>query len=303
MNLSLLFVVAVAGLEEPAPVVAFEDRGSELVIRVDGKPLGRWVMKHPEVKRPHFQDLHAPSGRMVTRPCPPRPNLDPADHPTMHPGLWLAFGDVDGHDFWRNRAEVVHAGFEEPPTAFPGGGRFTVRHRYLAGSKPICEETCRIIIRCTEKSTTIDWSSTFRSESAVRFGDQEEMGLGIRVATSMTVARGGSIRNSEGDRDERGVWGKPADWCSYQEGEGPQLLGVALFSDPSNFRRPWFHARDYGLLVANPFGRHSFGKGSPSAVVLGPGSPLKLNYRIVIHDGELPADAGSFPKPAPGTPR
>ena len=34
-----------------------------------------------------------------------RQDLD--DHPTMHPGLWLAFGDINGADFWRNKGRVL----------------------------------------------------------------------------------------------------------------------------------------------------------------------------------------------------
>ena len=42
---------------------------------------------------------------------------------------------------------------------------------------------------------------------------------------------------------------------------------------PGNFGRSWFQARDYGLLVANPFGRRYFTGGEPSRVVTGKEGP------------------------------
>ena len=50
----------------------------------------------------------------------------------MHPGLWLAFGDVGGADFWRTKGAVQHVGFVGKPEATRDGGTFAVRNRYRA---------------------------------------------------------------------------------------------------------------------------------------------------------------------------
>ena len=53
--------------------------------------------------------------------------------------------------------------------------------------------------------------------------------------------------------------------------------------------RSW-HARDYGLLSANPFGRHDFEKlkDNPTAGnhVIPAGGSLLLRYRLVFHRGD-----------------
>ena len=47
------------------------------------------------------------------------------------------------------------------------------------------------------------------------FGTQEEMGLGVRLATPLTVKSGnGRITNSVGGTNEKGTWGQAADWCA-----------------------------------------------------------------------------------------
>jgi hypothetical protein len=64
-----------------------------------------------------------------------------------------------------------------------------------------------------------------------------------------------------------------------------------LMPDPKNFRRSWFHARDYGLLVANPFGRQAFTKGKPSQVVVKKGETLTLRFGVLVHDSDLDCKA------------
>ena len=44
-----------------------------------------------------------------------------------------------------------------------------------------------------------------------------------------------------------------------------------------------WHARDYGLLVANPFGRAAFGAGLSSKVVVSPANSLRLRFGLLIH--------------------
>ena len=64
----------------------------------------------------------------------------------MHPGLWLAFGDISGHDFWRNKARIRHAGFVKEPFTTETHGGFSVWNEYVADGQIICEEICRIAI-------------------------------------------------------------------------------------------------------------------------------------------------------------
>ena len=267
--------------------VKFERGKDHVSIRIGGKPFATYVWNDPTVKRPYFAHIRSPKGVQVTRTFPPVEGRDATDHATMHPGLWLAFGDISGTDFWRNKGVVRHAGFVEEPVDDPQGGRFAVRNLYEFNGKTICEEVCRIRIRVTPHGNLIEWESKFSGAEAFTFGDQEEMGLGVRVATDLTVNNGGVITSSDGRKNEKQVWGRQADWCDYS-GKG---VGVMVMPDPQNFRRSWFHARDYGLLVANPFGRQAFTKGEPSRVVVKRGETLTLRFGVLVHDGDLDRQA------------
>ena len=51
----------------------------------------------------------------------------------MHPGVWLAFGDVNGEDFWRNKWRIEHAAFVAEPSLVQGRLVFATRSRLVAG--------------------------------------------------------------------------------------------------------------------------------------------------------------------------
>jgi hypothetical protein len=60
-----------------------------------------------------------------------------------------------------------------------------------------------------------------------------------------------------------------------------------LLADPRNFRPSWFHARDYGLMVANPFGRKALSGGPESRVEVKPGETFRLGFGLYLGRGEM----------------
>src|SRR5688500_9870697 len=100
----------------------------------------------------------------------------------------------------------------------------------------------------------------------------------------------GKIVNAKGDRDGA-AWGKRAEWCDYHAEHNGRTYGVAIFDHPQNLRHPtWWHARDYGLVAANPFGWHDFEarttKANAGAYTIPAGGSLTLHYRVYLHLGD-----------------
>ena len=119
------------------------------------------------------------------------------------------------------------------------------------------------------------------------------MGFGVRVATPITEQNGGLILSSTGLTTARNTWGQQAEWCGYSGSVDGQRAGITLVPGRSNFRPSWWHNRDYGVMVANPFGRAAMKQGEPSSVTIQPGELLRLRFAAVIHDGldhALPED-------------
>ncbi len=287
---ALLCVAIVSGVTAGEHRIAFESQVDSLLIRVDDQPLATYVYHDPQILRPYFKDVCAPGGIQVTRRHPPREGVDPVDHPTMHPGLWLAFGDLGGTDFWRNKATVEHAGFVKTPTVEMDKGTFTVRNRYTSAETVLCEETCTYTFQVRPAGYLILWDSTFQSEqSGVSFGDQEEMGLGVRVATPIMVKpqenrpRPGRILDDQGRRNEKGIWGEQAAWCDYGGWMDDTFAGIMVMPDLRNVAACRWHLRDYGLMVANPFGQSVFKKGPAKKTAVMSGQPFHLRFGILIH--------------------
>ena len=117
------------------PAVSFRVGPKQVEITVGGRPVGAYVFRDGAIPRPYFAHLRAPGGAQVTRNHPPVRGKDATDHADFHPGLWLAFGDLGGTDFWRNKGLVRHAGFIEPPQGGAGRGSFAVRNVYEADGR------------------------------------------------------------------------------------------------------------------------------------------------------------------------
>ncbi|WP_169981281.1 DUF6807 domain-containing protein [Tautonia rosea] len=273
------------------PFVAFESQPGGLRITLGGEPFATYIFDQGKTIRPFIEHLRTPGGVQVTRTNPPVNGVDLDDHPTFHPGLWLAFGDLNGADSWRNVDAIRHAGFVEEMQVGPGRGRFSVRNQYLRSGEVIAEAICRVTILVRSAGTLLIWDSEFQPVGgALVFGDQEEMGLGVRLATPLAVVNGGRILDSEGGVDEAGVWGRQSDWCSYVGKINGEQVGLLIMPDPGNFGRSWYHARDYGLLVANPFGRHAFTGDEPSRVVVEEEKRFRLRFGVLVFDGDPSPD-------------
>lgn len=295
-GLALLAMAAVAsGLD----VDHHEDR----VVIVDeaGKTAAVFTFGDPLVGRPAIRDLHAPGGVMVTRPCPLRPGVDPDDHATLHPGVMLCFSDLSGADPWRHKTAVRFGGFVEEPTTNAGQVRFTFAADYLADA----EDSPAATVVCHEESAVriadrvvagfpvriVSWDAHLTAlGKPVTFADVEEMGFGIRLVKELSPKWGGRYLAAHGGRNEAGVFGTQAEWCDASGEVAGTKVGALLVDRGDASRRAFFHARDYGWLLANPFGRRSYTKGDSGAITVPPGGGLDLHFAVVLH-GDVPDDA------------
>ena len=236
-------------------------------------------------------------------PFAKNPQEDP-DH-VWHRGAWFAHGDVNGHDFWREIAEkktgtIVHDTLIE--TSDGKTGLIRARNRWVAANGDvICTDETSIRIQRTDAGTIVDFDVTLiATHGPITIGDTEEGTMAVRVNEAIRVTHGrnkdkrpgtGRLVNSKVDVGIP-AWGKRAEWCDYSGplGDG-RVIGIALFNHPQNHAHPtWWHARDYGLLSANPFGKHDFEKlkDQPRAgeVKLPAGGKLLLRYRMIFHRGD-----------------
>ncbi|MFC7336809.1 PmoA family protein [Haloferula chungangensis] len=254
---------------------------------------------------PCLYPIISSSGAGLTRNYPFDENVsgEEHDHP-HHVSVWFTHGLVNGVDFWAQHLEkkgrIVHKSFGPRRTRSEtidglttNTAEFSVMLSWKEGDIIHLTERRNYTIISRGKTRLVDSQSVLTaSHGDVLLGDTKEGTAGVRVAPTLRskgeLAKG-SITNSNGEKN-RNAWGKRAKWVAYS---GPDAFGqpavVAMFDHPANLRHPtWWHARDYGLLAANPFGQHDF-EGKKDRHVgdhhLKKGESLTLRYRILFHEG------------------
>lgn len=284
---------------------------SGAVITVDGQPFAEYVVD--QANKPYLFPVYGPTGKQMTRAYPMKTvEGERHDHP-HHRGINFGHEGIGGVDTWSEQLtwdefakNPKRAKLVKERTAKLGRikhVKFTVMKvektgvtlvalcEYLGpnGNKVLTEER-RMRFHVATGVRMIDFDQTLiASEQTVRFDDKKDAGLSIRVRTSMDVTSkmGGTIINSEGDRDKQ-AWSKAAKWCSYSGPVDGEQLGVAMLNHPSSFRHPTkWHVRDYGLFTANAFASKQFNKSQPDATFeLKKGERIQLHHRFLFHKGD-----------------
>ena len=255
--------------------------------------MGDYVFVNEKIPRPFFTRLCASDRTQVTRNHPPVAGVDALDHGTMHPGLCLAFGDLNGVDFWRNRGRIKHFRFTKEPVVTEGRLKFAVEEQYLA---PNGTEVCRgnnvfcfvdgKTLQPPQSGTLLMWNTTLKSDDRpLEFGPQHEMGLAFRVETSIVVKNGnGRITGSHGGQNESGNWARTAEWWDYSAAIDGQRKGILAVVAHDNARKFWSHSRDYGFLAINPTGPPPNRKDVPSIGFTVPkGKPFEMTFGVLMY--------------------
>lgn len=250
-----------------------------------------------DVQRPYLYPVLGPGQTPMTRdyPVADSSRAEARDHP-HHTSMWFAHGDVNGNDLW-----TLQGSFERVGAVAPVDRGLKAEYRMLgkAGSaEGLFTLELNFDVTRPDSWRTIDSVCTFRPlpGQTLRLGDTKEGTFAIRTHPALRLvgdARAGvtsvtgQATNSEGVVGAA-VWGKRALWVDYWGQIDGREVGVAIFDHPSNLRHPtWWHARDYGLVAANPFGIAEF-EGKPAGagdVVIEPGESLRFAHRFVFHAG------------------
>ncbi|MGY8689808.1 MAG: DUF6807 domain-containing protein, partial [Verrucomicrobiales bacterium] len=167
----------------------------------------------------------------------------------------------------------------------------------LVGDKEICQDERRFTFGKLGESRYIDFQITIKATNGdVVFGDTKEGSMAIRTHPNLRlkgeVANGKAV-NSAGNSG-KDLWGKASKWVDYWGKVGDKEVGVAIFGHPSNPRHPTtWHARDYGLIAANPFGYSYFYKdqGKKGDLTIKDGGSVTFRYGFLFHPGGHNADA------------
>jgi hypothetical protein len=288
---AVLTLAPVASSQSPTGL-SILDRGPNLSVLLDQES---WTEYRVDVgSKPIFFPLIGPTGDRYTRAYPMEqvPGED-HDHPHQR-SCWFTHGSVNGVDFWSEGAKAGR--IKETRRAIVSQGpvlaRIATSDDWLAPDGAwICSDERTVTFYRTQEARVIDFEFTIHASGPLTFGDTKEGMFGIRVASSMDVARkgGGRITNAEGLTDDK-AWGKPSSWVDYVGPVKEKTVGIAVLNHPGSFRYPTtWHVRTYGLFAANPFGWHDFGRPERGDYTVSAGAKIVFKYRVILHQGDTNA--------------
>jgi len=278
----------------------FRQKGDRLHLHFGKTQIATYLLAHEHLTRRAFVNMRTPSGIQVTRNFPARrpDDLDPKPqdperiiHPLMHPGLWMSFGWIDGNDYWRLTSRVKFERYLERPTSSGLEASFSTRDRYLdkTGTTTVCVQDTSYRFRRIPTGIQITWEATFYNDDRdFLFGDQEESGLALRIASPLRVKGGkGRILNDRGEQNGSGTWGRNFRWIDYSGVIGEKRAGIMVIPHTENPRGCWSHSRDYGVLASNPFPKQPKERREPYITTkVKKGEKFKLAYTIVLHESD-----------------
>ena len=312
------------------------ERGKTHVDFRAGKTLVTRYVIDPKAAKPYFWPMYAAAGLAVTRAWPmENPKKEKQDHPHQK-SAWFCHGDVipeglefkkhslgiAGVDFWsegQGHGVIICENVSKPQSGKGQASIITTNEWRTAEGQKVLDETRTIHFYplAPGRNLFVLDIDLYASEWPITFADTKEGSLGVRVRDSIRVDRGkGKLVNAEGksgegkglNNDRKGCWGLVSAWCDYSgpADDAGTIAGIAVFADPTNPIDTAWHARNYGLLAANPFGRAKHAKfpdrkGNNALVKIKKGEHLKLRYGLYLHtkdakDAEVAEVFGRFVK-------
>ena len=287
-------VPAMQAIPLPYDQAAFEHEGRELTRYHFGENL----------RRPFWYPMVGPGGRSLTRmgmPGDPARSVTPSSQPKdpNNPGnpgghshqnsVWISHKDVGGFDFWRDSGDIagqiVHQHVAGGFLYLDGekAGMLSVNAWNDPEGNTLMFDRRRSSVFPGEDDSwwlVIDLQLEAPKNGQVVLGKTPFGIVGVRMGKTLSVADGGGrILNSEGQRNEKEAFRKPARWVDYS---GPVTNdaagGVTLMDHPNNPRHPApFHVRDNGWMGAC-LTLHE-------PMTIEDGEPVRLRYGLWMHAG------------------
>jgi len=260
----------------------------KVAISLGGKLFTEYRYGNPT--KPILYPVIGPHGIPMTRNFPMKKGVagEAKDHP-HHQSLYYVH-ILNGHDFWHAR-DGVHVRNDKIVKAETDGSEAVMvsQNSWMKDKTVVCTDTTELRFGEVGGARYIDFKITMHASNGdLTFNQTKEGTMAIRTHPALRlkgdVAKGSAI-NSEGVTG-KAIWSKPAKWVNYWGPIDGKTVGIAIFDHPKNPRHPTtWHARDYGLITANPFGGKAF-KSKHGAMKVDKGSSVTFSYRFLFHEGD-----------------
>lgn len=294
-TLPMLLASLAAQAQGTVTIKTAEDR---FTVEVDGKLFTELVFA--DTPKPILYPIIGPFDIPMTRNFPMKPDVagEAKDHP-HHRSLWYTHGDVNGVDFWSENPTAGKIVQDKTVEVVSGQdvGRIKTENKWVApDGSLVCTDIRTLSFQALPSGKVIDFEITLKAlDKDLVLGDTKEGTMGIRSHPNLQLVNGSGVTTANGQAVNsegltgKDIWGKKARWVDYWGTVDDKVVGIAIFDHPKNPRHPtWWHARDYGLIAANPFGVHDFEKkpAGEGNMTVKAGESVTFTYRFLFHEGD-----------------
>jgi hypothetical protein len=268
-------------------------RTHRTILRHGGRPLLGLTQGR---MRPYCYPLFTPAGYAVT-------SESPADHP-HHNSLWISADHVlaqvptkPGHHEAYTYNFYVDETFQgrAPGTLISGpatleaefGDRAVLAQSIewrgpvewgAAQGRTIAREARRIIVTCVPDALVLDVESVLSAAQwDLELGPTRHAYFNFRVADSMVVPMGGTVRDDRGRIGGAGIGDIGARWVAFEGpvGGGAQA-GIAAIPDPAEADKTSWFVANWGVVSVGSF--------RLAATRISADAPLRTRLRYVVYD-------------------
>lgn len=255
-----------------------------IVVQVNGETFTEYLFGQ-EHKYPFFYPVNGPvTGKSVTTW-----DQEPWPH---HSSLYVSLDHVRSEN-------VGHGNYWQPRDRLDTGQIFSRNARIVEadGKKVVLQDEADWIVSPTEtrqlrdtRKMTIwapspeirimDFEYQFEAMEDLVLGQTGHSFFSARMNTEIAVDGGGTIVDSQGNRDEAGTREQAADWSAYYGENDGATEGLAIIQHSGNpfYPAKWF-TRNYGFMSPTPFAFDGDRE-------LKKGETLAFRYRVVVFTGD-----------------
>ena len=270
-----------AALSGPAQNLRAEQTPDRIAVSVAGQPFTEYLFTDAE-KYPYFFPVNGPrTAETVT--------VRRQTNYPHHSSVFFGCDRVNGGNYWQEGLERGRIIAKNTKLISAEGARVVIEQdcswERPGAESPFADHRVITITAPSPDLRCIDFDVTLKPRIKVKIEKTNHSLFSVRAAPELTPSGGGELINSNGERSEKGTFGKKATWAAFRGQRTGETEGVAIFDSPQNrwSPAPWF-TRDYGFMSPTPMYWPE-----KNSIDLAPGEEVRLRYRVVVHGGTLDA--------------
>ena len=276
--IALLFWVTCISSFGQTKIVA-EKHHSKIDVLINKNLFTSYIFSEDE-KYPFFFPVNGPSNSSVT-------SMRNGNYP-HHSSLFFGCDKVNGGNYWQEglergqiislRADIIESGNDKVVIEAEN-----IWRRPNANS-PIKDFRKITITAPSNDLFQIDFDITMEMLMDVTIDKTNHSLFSGRMDADLAVTNGGTMVNANGDKGEKGTFGKRSPWIDFYGKRGDKFEGMAIMQHPSNewYPSPWF-TRDYGFFSPTPM----YWPANDKETTLKKGQTIQLKYRVLVHAGDV----------------